>query len=161
MSGPSCILEFSWKTGNLWDVSVPTWSMFVHSNKWFAILDQVHDFAILLCWLGIDLEHEDAAAVYLCVRIEQNDSCLQEGLIDHVFEALEFDVDTVNKKAASSETKALVKVYMEKLHMMTEASVCFTIILCTNDQILQKLLFVLTWKGLEYIWRPHVQGGSF
>ena len=78
------------------------------------------------------MEHEDAAAVYLCVRIEQNDSCLQEGLIDHVFEALEFDVDTVNKKAASSETKALVKVYMEKLHMMTEASVCFTIILCTN-----------------------------
>ena len=59
------------------------------------------------------LEQEDYPAGFLCVRSDCNESVLlkmkQEGLIDHVIEALGLDVGTVNGKVTPAKAKLLIK----------------------------------------------------
>ena len=94
-------------------------------NLLFWSKDEVHinEFAILLYYSGVDLEQENAAASFLGVRIENNESGLlemkQEGLIDCVLEAPQLDIGTVNRKATSAEVKFLVRIsYSSVVDMM-------------------------------------------
>ena len=48
----------------------------------------------------------------------------QEGLIDCAIEALGLDVGTVNGNATLAEGKLLVRIHMEKMHMVTLATEC-------------------------------------
>ena len=73
----------------------------------------INEFAMLIHHSGVDLEQKDDATGFSGVHIEHNESCLpemkQEGLIDHVINALGLNVSTVNRKATTAEAKPLVK----------------------------------------------------
>ena len=79
--------------------------------------------AILFHHSGVDLEQEDDDAGFLGVQNEHNESGLpkmkQEGLIDHVIEALVLDIGTVIGKATPAEANHWLRIQMEKLHMGT------------------------------------------
>ncbi|KAL7465925.1 hypothetical protein ACHAXS_006230 [Conticribra weissflogii] len=81
---------------------------------WAKDEKDIHDLAIKLRELGVDLEQEDDAAGILGVRLEKNDQTgqlemKQTGLIDRVLEALGLDSGTVNGKLTPAEGKPLVK----------------------------------------------------
>ena len=125
MPKPLCILEVCcWKTGSLWNVSVQTRSMFINWKKgcicyvddllfWSKDEAHINELAILLHHSGSDLEQEDDAASFLGVWIEHDESGLldikQEGLIDHVIEALGLGLGTMNGKATLAKAKLLVQ----------------------------------------------------
>jgi hypothetical protein len=73
----------------------------------------IHDLALNLRELGVDLEQEEDAAGFLGVRIEKNKDGLlemkQEGLIERVIEALGLDAGTTNGKWTPAEQRPLVK----------------------------------------------------
>ena len=81
--------------------------------------------------------HELASAGFLGVRIKQNESGLpemkEEGLIDHVIEALGLNACTVNQKATPAEAKSLVKVRdKEDAHGDFNHSSIVDMLLCLN-----------------------------
>ena len=81
----------------------------------FSSKDEAHinELVILLHHSGVDLEQEDDSAGFLGVQIECNEFGIlktkQEGLIDHMVEALELDAGTVNEEATPAKAKPLDK----------------------------------------------------
>lgn len=81
---------------------------------WAKDEKDIHNLAVQLRELGVDLEQEDDAAGFLGVRLGRTgDSGLlemkQTGLIDRILEALGLDVGTVHGKATPAERAPLVK----------------------------------------------------
>lgn len=81
---------------------------------WARNEQDIHELAIKLRSLGVDLEQEDDAAGFLGVRLERDTATglmemKQEGLINRVIEALGLDVGMINGKATPAESKPLVK----------------------------------------------------
>ena len=81
---------------------------------WARDEKDIHDLAMKLREVGVDLEQEDDAAGFLGVRLERDpDTGLlemkQTGLIDRVLDALGLDVGTVNGKATPAENAPLTK----------------------------------------------------
>ena len=81
---------------------------------WARNEQDIHELAIKLRSLGVDLEQEDDAAGFLGVRLERDTTTglmemKQEGLINRVIEALGLDAGMINGKATPAESKPLVK----------------------------------------------------
>ena len=81
---------------------------------WARDEDDIHDLAMQLRDLGVDLEQEDDAAGFLGVTLERDESTglmqmKQTGLTDRIIEALGLDDGMVKGKYTPSEAKPLVK----------------------------------------------------
>ena len=81
---------------------------------WAKDEQDIHNLAMKLREVGVDLEQEDDAAGFLGVRLERVEGTnllemKQTGLIDRVLETLGLDVGTVNGKATPAERAPLVK----------------------------------------------------
>ena len=81
---------------------------------WARNEDDIHDLAMRLREVGVDLEQEDDAAGFLGVRLERDSETgllemKQEGLINRVIETLGLDIGIINGKATPAEGKPLVK----------------------------------------------------
>ena len=81
---------------------------------WARDEKDIHDLAMKLREVGVDLEQEDDAAGFLGVRLERDPGTgllemKQTGLIDRVLDALGLDVGTVNGKATPAEHAPLTK----------------------------------------------------
>ena len=81
---------------------------------WAKDEKDIHDLAMKLREVGVDLEQEEDDAGFLGVRMDHNHKTglldmKQEGLIKRVIEAMGLDVRTTNDKWNPAEAKPLMK----------------------------------------------------
>ena len=81
---------------------------------WARDEKDIHELAMKLCEVGVDLEQEDDAAGFLGVQMSKDTKTgllelKQTGLIDIIIEAMGLDVGTVNGKATPAQNAPLAK----------------------------------------------------